>query len=481
MGAAVNLAEHLIAAEILGFERRGGAAVSSPVPGWSASGKSSDVAPLFGGRANAKPIPYRGVRTLAKLQKRADVTSPPATLTDVADAGAMYGTTELRFANSGFTALSLFPVAALTTPVDVTGGSIRIWVRAGPGMYSFLNRFELRLYSAGSPAAPSANYHGLDLHAVAGAAGLLASQSNSAWAPRWQPITIPVASLVGTGTGATLTAVTYASFHTASWDSGTGTFRMGVGSIEFVPNPRSKGAVIFTADDGYPSHYTYMAPKLAEYGWAGVAYVSAPDVVIGGTGMTVQQLKNLHDLFGWQIASQAWNNEQSTVWDAMSGPQRTEAWAKVRLMQTALGLYGGHDGSYFSNVTPSDNAVWNEVRQGFRSMRAYQGSPAALGSYPIAGGEPSPPGDPYLLRSIEGANGTFTSAGYAGTKSLKAHFDQAEATKGLAIVTYHNDLASAGAARNVFEAALADLDSRRDALEVLTLDQYVESLYAAAA
>jgi hypothetical protein len=82
------------------------------------------------------------------------------------------------------------------------------------------------------------------------------STGTSTTSGRWQSIGIPVNSnFAAVGGGGDLSAVTWA-------EVGFGGFNqvMGIGNIDFVPNPRSKGAVIVRFDNGFDSAYLTAFP-----------------------------------------------------------------------------------------------------------------------------------------------------------------------------------------------------------------------------
>ena len=76
-----------------------------------------------------------------------------------------------------------------------------------------------------------------------------------------------------------------------------------------VSNPNTKGVVLITFDDGFPSQYTTAAQAMAAYGWAATAFVTPSQVALGNpTSMTVPQIQTLQNLYGWDIACHTYNH-----------------------------------------------------------------------------------------------------------------------------------------------------------------------------
>lgn len=449
----------------------GGALV--PNTGWGTPGKSAEVGPLIGGRAG-QMIPRSKARALAKFQVKADVLSAPATLTDDATNAPLYGATSLRFNASGTTTINMASgMGALSAGINIRYAGIRIWLRPGPNFFLNVNVLEVRVYSSGSPASPATDYHKIE---VAGASkGVLSSQATTGWG-RWQPIGFPTEQMTAVGAGATLTAITYATLHIQSHNGNGGGLLVELGNVEFVPNPRTKAAVLITFDDGRLSQFTEAAARMARYGFPATMFIGTPPMTIGlANRVTVDHVKHLHDHYGWQIGGQAATTETNTEWDAFTDAQRTAAYSRVANLYNSLGLTGYEDGSYFSNVTPNDMTAFPAFRQFFRSVRAFGSSRSAASGAPLHFGEPAPFGDPMAYRAVDGASSRFNvSNGYAD--HMKVHIDQAVTNRGVAALAYHDELLNSGNIRTCFDDLLANLDSRRDEIDVLTVSEFMRSL-----
>lgn len=435
----------------------GGSTMGSP--DWTASllpGASGITAPLVGGRTRMKRFIRNKTLAAISTVAKCTVVAGGATVADVAAVDAPYGTTAVQVTATG--AQTTIYGALNAVPTDVTGGFIRLWFKCISN-YNTLDRFFIQLFSLGTPAAPSVNFSRTPAFTSNGAIGQIVT--SLAGTGRWQSICLPLAYFSEQGTlPATLTAITYAAINIRS----TTTSVVQIGNIEFIPNALTKAKCIFCFDDGYQSQLTYAAPALMSYGFPAVLFPSPITGVIDSNAgfLTSKQLQQLHDVNGWQIASQAWTTESNTIIDAMSADTLTSEFARLRNWQASLGLTGGEFGSYFSNVSQTDMtpSVLAAFQKHFRAIRAFFLGAGASPAFPYS--ETFPFGDPSLVRALAGA--TWTDATNAA--KLQAHVDQAIAQLGVALIVYHDDLASPGNVRTGFDSLLAYLDANRATIDV---------------
>jgi peptidoglycan/xylan/chitin deacetylase (PgdA/CDA1 family) len=142
------------------------------------------------------------------------------------------------------------------------------------------------------------------------------------------------------------------------------------------------GAVTLTFDDGYVEHYSAAAPWMARYGLRGTAYVM-PDQV-GEVGyMDLEQLHELQDRYGWDVAShyvRPFTDLGSEVLEAViletRGFLEREGFASAEHLAYPLGKY-------------DSQTVLPLVQRYFTTARLASGGPETL-----------PPADPYRLRAI---------------------------------------------------------------------------------
>jgi hypothetical protein len=434
--------------------------------GWLATGSADTIqGPIAGGRAYQRVKRSQGVRCLAHLATVADVLNGGTItgLTNVTAADAIYGTTALQLASTGTGALvTIAPLAANAVPTDVTGGLIRIWVKPILNIALNMDRYSIQLHSAGSPSAPTANYHEIPVGSSSWLKSILTSQNG---AGRWQSSTIPANAFSAVGAGANLAAVTWARLIYRA--SSGNAFTIQMGNVEFVPNALAKAKCILSFDDGHLGQYTYAAIQMAKYGFRGLAYPSPPAILVdvSGSYMTSKQIKSLHDNLGWQIGSQAWSTEVQATVDGWSENEFTAEMSRLRNWQNAMGLTGGDHGSYFSGVGPTDMIAYPTFRKCFRSMRSFLGGNG--GGVPLTYGESFPFGDPMAIRALNGASYTGVDNG----DRLKLHVDQAIQYKGVAQFVWHNEpniVTPTANIQNGFLQLLAYLDANRASIDVCT-------------
>lgn len=443
--------------------------------------------PLVAGRLHEPGQKRRpGQRTLAIFDAKANLTFAGSTNTtnaaadtaDVASADGQFGGSGVRFTPRSSGDLKVTASAALATPVDVSGGGyVRVWFKpiANCNIAGNVNRFAMELHSAGTPAAPTNNYitthiGGNDIY------GLLTSMTGEG---RWQAQGCSIGEFGVTtagsfnGTmikdgatipaGVDLTSIKFARMYLQS-ASGQTAFTMEISHIEWVPNPLPKAHCIIGFDDGYALNYAL--PAMQRYGFPGVLYPGAVAGIVGTSGkLTPQQLINLQDVQGWQVASQAWIDEDLTRFLALSEDGRTAEFSKLRNWHNSLGLFGGGHGSYYSGVSATEMVPWPSIRRSFRSMRRFD--TANGGGHPLGITEMYPWRDPFNIRAVNFAS--FTGAN-DWTNRHKLGVDAAIAVKGVHLAMGHNELASAGTVRTNFESFLSYLDANRASIEVVTED-----------
>lgn len=415
-------------------------------------------APLIGGRTKVRNS--IGTRVLATFMSKSLIYNNPASLTDVVTNDSMIGTTAVQ-ATITTTQTQYSPLNILSIPVNVNNGIIKFWFKPISNLAGRLDRFSIELHSAGTPAAPTTNFHQLDIgNSPSNFTSMLTSTTGEG---RWQSYGIAVSNFILAGTGADLTNITFARLNIRG--TAGSIISMQIHSIEFVPNILTKAKAIFTFDDSYIN--TYAFTQLAKYGFRAIIYPSPITTTIGvdSTRLSPQQVRNLHDNLGWQIGSQAWSTENINDINAMDDSMLTQELSKIRTWQKSLGITGGEDGSYFSGVTHQNMTAYPAFRKHFRTMRRFDAGNNA--NPPLFYGETFPFGDPMNVRCL---NGATVSWGTNTSTRLQAHVDQAITNKGVALFAWHNDLASTGNARTGFDALLVYLDSQRANIDVCTIE-----------
>lgn len=427
-----------------------------PSPEWPQQPADGDKAPAVGGRAYQRYRVATPLAVLASFDQVARLNGAPGEASDVA-ADPLYGDTRLTVTLASFNARQLRPIATLANPVSATGQNVRIWTKPIAFVDPRLDSYKVRLYSEGSPSSPGANYHEFNF------SGLI-REGQKDKEQRWGSFTAPVSQFVVVGSGANLSAVTWAMVTMQANTSSPVT--IAVGNVELVANTLNRAKFIIGFDDQYPATITYASRAMARYGFRGVLYLS-PAIDAGRTGkLPVAQIKTLHDNLGWQIASQAYSTENNTGpggLEVMNADQRAAETAKLRNWQNALGLSGGAHGSYFGNVGATNMLTYPMFRN-YRSVRAYY-----FGEFSII--ETYPWGDPMRIRAMGAGEFQWGNSSVLYSTYWKNHVDRAMAQKGVGFIVFHDGLnGSMSNWRPAFDQLLAYLDANRSAIDVVTVD-----------
>lgn len=425
------------------------------IPEWTSRPTDGDKGPAVGGRIHQRYRIGQASAVLASFDTVARLSAPAANFTDVAD-DPLYGDTRLTYIQSDLGQKTFRPLNARSVPANITGGLIRVWVKGLANANARLGTFNIRLYSAGTPATAGANYH-----QYAAAGDIRAGMPSGVG--KWQSFTFPASSFVAVGTGADLTNIIFANIEIGR-SSGATDVQCAIGNVELVPSAITKAKFVIGFDDMYPLTIAYASRVMSRYGMRAVLYPSTM-IGLGQPGkLTGAMLKNLHDNLGWQVASQAFSTEANAGTGsigAMTLDQRTAEMSKLRNMQNALGLTGGAHGSYFSNVGLGlADAMF---RQHFRSMRGYIFGPIQPETFPW--------GDPMRIRAMGAGEFQWGNAADIYTTYWKNYVDAAIAQKGVGILIFHGGLD--GLLSNwqpAFDALCAYLDANRATIDVVTID-----------
>lgn len=426
-----------------------------------------------GGGGYPADVPYPAVtrtvlsaiRTKSQIQGGGSIGE----LADTVMADSPYGSTAVVYTGTT-TQRSVGNSVVLSTPVDVRNGAPGFWMKPiaffGKAGGSGLDRLNIELHSSGSPASPSANFHRLNAgnQAYFWARSLTIAKDATTAARRWQHWAAPIPTWSVAGTGADLSAITWARYilrGTASVPV------LGLGDIDFTPNPRTKAAFIIGFDDNYQIPYAAAAMDAA--GVPGVLYPGDLLTNVGTSGK--MGWADLQDRInhGWQIASQAVYTENGTTLDAQTSAERRADIATLRDAQRSHGLSnGGFDGSWFGTMGSENDISGPDYEASFRTMRLANGGLDANPPLDHALAWPFP--DPLNQQSLNGA----TPAWLTNTVSrLTSAMDQAVAAKSVLEVYYHNEVETAGNARDGFNAILAYAAANPTTCEIITKKQLI--------
>lgn len=353
------------------------------------------------------------------------------------------------------------------SPIDVTNGAIHLALKRIGAAGTVSNVF-IDLFSAGTPTAPSANYHTLDVFADLDNGF---SKANGYGARGYG---INLFNVVGSG--ATLTAITYARIRV----TGTAGLVVRPEEVKFVKNSSAKASIIFTFDDNHASAVTAALPLLAAYGFPGVLYPSPNATNTGNNNNTngnlsVDNMLILQNRYGWQIASQDFYQETSID---MTPAQWLQQQGKNFVIGAALGfdLDGLRDSSYAGGgsyyITSEQYKVSPRIHT---SLRRFDNGIGTLGDgvKPFYFADTNPPADPWNLRALN-INSYGSTGGTAPqiAAKLQLYVDQAIANKGIAILSAHSDWGTSEI-KTAMTTLLAYIKTQVDAgnAEVVTLQQ----------
>ncbi len=396
---------------------------------------------------------------IADFSARSTIRNPPAALIDAAVSDHPTGAaTALQLSTSGTTAYYVDPAVGLTSPVDVRKGYIQIPFKA-VSQCERIGIWSIELHSAGTPAAPTGNYHQIDPFGEGPSAlkQILTSKANGAAPGRWQVFAAHANDFQAVGSGADLSAVRFARLRIRGTSGYTCIIQFG--AIRLQPAALRKAACIIYFDDGHTSAYTDAFPLFQAKGWRACFNLGAMAQTLDVPGrMSTAQVKALVAA-GWQMHAQAFTDETLATVAGMTAAQRDLEMKKQREWAILNRIADLRHGSYYSQVTQAELAVLDMFKANFRSVRGYFSARGA--NPPMLFGESYPWADPLLVRSM---------AGDHTLEQLQAHCLQAIANKGVAAFTFHASIANL--------AELLDwLDARRGLIEVLTEQQLHERFH----
>lgn len=329
----------------------------------------------------------------------------------------------------------------LRAALDVRNGHITGWMKVNP--YASGNwasgSFELRLYSTGSPSgAEPANYH----KAVNRFDGIVTDGGFVKLGAHANDFTI-------TGTGADLSAITWASWTFRA--AGATAVAARVSDMQFVPNPRTKAAVIFRWDDAWKSTSLrdlfisvgapmYLAPGAvaSSNGFNGAGYNTPP--TNNPSRWSIDEVIAMRAL-GWQVGTQAYDTENNQ-------PDQASYLAQFQSMQDYYRARGwvsdASDGTYYSNVNfNTQYARQSMLEKGSATIQRFNNGRNNVNP-PIAYGETFPFRDETCIQTLNlaapGLGPGLVPPITTTTDSVTVSLNQTIANKGVLIIAGHNDL-----------------------------------------
>lgn len=322
----------------------------------------------------------------------------------------------------------------LRSALDVRNGHISGWMKVKPYVSGNWgnNSFELRLYSTGSPSgAEPSNYH----KAINRFEGLITDGGFVKLGAHANDFTI-------TGTGADLSAITWASWTFRA--AGATAVAARVSDMQFVPNPRTKAAVIFRWDDAWKSttlrdlFYSYGVPMFlapgavaSSNGFNGAGYNTPP--TNNPSRWSIDEVNDMRT-HSWQCGTQSLVDE-TTVNDfvAMQQYYQARGWTA-----------DAADGTYYSNINfNTSTARQRMLAAGSRTIQQFKNGRNNVNP-PFAYGETFPFRDETAIQTLNlaapGLGPGLTPAITTITDSITVSLNQTIANKGVLVIAGHNDM-----------------------------------------
>ncbi len=279
-------------------------------------------------------------------------------------------------------------------PFDFRGRFVQVEVKVED--VSRLNGMEFRLSSDGLRS----NYFTFGVPLFAD------PPTNLLQAGEWQTLSFSFGSAVVTGTP------DRARIDTIGWvlrdnadPSGARPLIAYWGGLSAV-DEAARGVVSLTFDDGYDEHYQIAAPLLAEHGFRGTAYVM-PDQIGQPGYLSVAQLHELRDRFGWDIAAHHFvplTDFAPAELEALL--RRTRGWLEAQ----GFGSSARHLAYPLGKQDPF--TVVPLTRRFFDTARLASAPPETL-----------PPGDRYRLRAMNVTRDTTPDAIRTAVRRAREHHE----------------------------------------------------------
>lgn len=174
-------------------------------------------------------------------------------------------------------------------------------------------------------------------------------------------------------------------------DRGTGKPAMTwLGGISLIPE-NDRAIVTFAFDDGYESDYTEARPVLDKYHFPATSYVVG-SMVGSPERLSLDQLKSLQDLNGWDISSHSFTHSNLT---ARARPEIEDDLSLSKQFLERNGLYRGSEHFAYPYGEFDTEDLRSLVQKYFKTARTTEGPAETL-----------PPSDPYRLRVMMVTNTT---------------------------------------------------------------------------
>jgi peptidoglycan/xylan/chitin deacetylase (PgdA/CDA1 family) len=263
---------------------------------------------------------------------------------------------------------ALFTRKALAPAMNLTDRTMKVWIRAD----SFDNIDELRVSASGDDFRTWTDYW------IFGAG----ADARHLQDDEWNLVTIAGAHARQTG-DPDMSRIDAIQVRVA--DRGTALpATVWINSIALTPK-NDRAIITFAFDGGYESDYLVARPVLDKYHFSATAYVVGS--LVGSSGrLSVEQLRDLQDLNGWDIASHSFTHSNLTQ---RARPEVENDLALSKQFLERNGLYRGADHFAYPQGEFDSDDLRSLVPKYFSTARIAEG-----------GFETLPPPDPYHLRTV---------------------------------------------------------------------------------
>lgn len=168
-------------------------------------------------------------------------------------------------------------------------------------------------------------------------------------------------------------------------DNGNRPITVWFNSLSLVDN-NSKGIVSFTFDDAVESQFTKALPILSKYNYSATSYI--PTNWVNGNGrLTVDQLKEMQDVYGWDISAHTLNHMD--VSNKGNEPRLEKELVRSKQFLLDNGLEKGADHFAYPFGNFDNDRSMEIIKEHYKTARIVRGDIETL---PVA--------DPYRLRVI---------------------------------------------------------------------------------
>jgi hypothetical protein len=363
--------------------------------------------------------------TFSSSQPDLDLTNSTVSLTAANE--AMYGDRCLKLVTLGGGQQNNARII-LGAPIDVSDCDVRVHAK-----------FEDRNSSAVRVQVGNQAMTQYSTAVAFGYSGLTDAQMLSKpWqAGRWETFDLPRSAFVAAAGGPVNWAAVERIQFVCSDNNAPLTAKLhGIDFIKRDPfgmNPN--GTVVWTFDDSYVSQYSVALPLLQAKGWRATVMPIIDQFDTTATYMTTAQVRELHDVYGWEIGAHCFSGSTHTIGlPALNSAQRCAEFEAILAWQDS---YGFRSPSHSYPLGHHDAATELDVAKYFGHSRC--------ASYNFS--ETICPPRRFAMQAI---NVT------AGTAALAAAAQKAHDEKSLLFIMGHQFVTSGGTANDITPTALAD-------------------------